>query len=218
MILIIFILFIFVISIKNLVILMRYLNKLEKEYLILFNKCNDLKDLSKIKNEIYEYNKCELTRTYQQLKLYENDELERRNITINNINYKKNNLFIGKRILIGTVIDDHLIYLRKILQKMGIIVDVVSTSRDVYQKISYSSKIKYDLIFIDEIFKEENELKNIKKLQNKFAFHTPIILLTLSKLNSQKKISYFCAKYNVDGIIEKNFDESFLITLLKKFL
>ena len=173
MILIIFILFIFVISIKNLVILMRYLNKLEKEYLILFNKCNDLKDLSKIKNEIYEYNKCELTRTYQQLKLYENDELERRNITINNINYKKNNLFIGKRILIGTVIDDHLIYLRKILQKMGIIVDVVSTSRDVYQKISYSSKIKYDLIFIDEIFKEENELKNIKNYKINLLFILP---------------------------------------------
>ena len=174
---------IFVCCIMFVITIIQYVSIMQKNTLL---KKKDFK-IKNIEEKINSINKLETfwkkeaTILQDQIKEMEDKETEEFKIKPMKVwdqERKYNNIFQGKKAIIGNYDTFSREQTRKMLRYFGLSVDVVTTGTDLYNKIV--NGYKYDIIFTNRIYQNgfdgEELLHKLKKLDN---FNTPIVVHTV---------------------------------------
>lgn len=175
---------------------------------IIFKLCKSNKELNillDLKNKEFDNAKKELNelhdeidRNVEQIKVYEKEIQEMQYFQIHNNTLKKENIYIGKKALVGDYNENTSYDMIKFLQSLGFNVDIVRTGNDIVQKIK--NGYHYDIIFTNNIHKDgfngENVLEELHKI---VGFNTPVVIHTIS----QNKRSYFINECGFDEYLAK---------------
>lgn len=164
-------------------------------------------------SEELRFNKREVDRLKEQIKVYEKDEKEKPDIIINNKKIKKSSIYKGYKVLVGDYIEISSENTMKMLQSYGITVDIVRTGEDIVDRIKHG--YKYDIIFTNNIYNKgydgRTTLDNLKEIK---GFDTPVVIHTINQ-NERNK---FVDRYGFDEYIAKPLDQDKLKPVLDKFL
>jgi len=132
-------------------------------------------------------------------------------INTKNINIFNNNLYIGKKVLIGDYDEETSKHTKQALEKFGIIVSLVSSGTDILKKIT--DKYHYDLIITNNVFKNGCDgLSTMLKLKQLNNFTTPVIICT-----SSTDKEFFINNCKFDDYLQKPVSEKDINRILQKF-
>lgn len=147
-----------------------------------------------------------------QLDIYEEDKKEVKEIVLGTKKIKKNNIYDGKRAILGNYSKDSSDYSRKVLESFGLIVDVVRTGHDIIDRVSHN--FHYDIIFTNSLYKNNEKGKDIlKKLKEREGFKTPVVIHTID----QNKRDYYINVCKFDKYLEKPLKRKDVEKILSKF-
>ncbi len=170
------------------------------------------KQLDFLKDEL-NYTKNEIKRNKKQIALLENRELKTKTVTINSKKRLKNNIYKGKRALVGDYQIDMLNHTVNVLKSFGILVDVVSSGNDIVEKIKHGYKC--DIIFTNNYYEFGfSGLKTLRELKKLPGFNIPVVIHTVS---SQKR-AYFIDYCGFDEYVLKPLNQDKIKPILDKFL
>lgn len=166
----------------------------------------------KLKEEMVFY-KNEIERYKEQIKVYEKNEEDYNYVTIYNKKIKKNNLFKGKRALVGDYIDSSSDTTIKILQSFGMKVDIVRSGKDIIDKIKHGYEC--DIIFTNNVYKNgesgPSTLYQLKEIKN---FDIPVVIHTIS----DNEREHFINDCGFDEYIVKPLNQEKVKPVLDKLL
>lgn len=184
-----------------------------KENESLKKKIEELKRIANIKDELFQHCRNELLRVDEQIKIFEQNELERDDVIIYGEKQKKTNIYKGKRALVGDYNADSSEHTRKILLKLGMNVDVVRTGDDLFEKVCIYPNHQYDVIFTNyEYQKGDSGLATLRKLQSRINYNVPVILLSIEKKDKE----YYCNACGFYDFLQKPLKEEELLKVLNK--
>lgn len=188
--------------------------------LILLHKIHIIKDAydtldkkhSKTKEKLKFYEN-EIERCKEQIRVYEKNEENNDYVIINCKKVKKNNLFKGKRALVGDYIESSSDITIKLLQSFGMIVDIVRSGEDIVDKIKHGYEC--DIIFTNNVYRNGGSgLSTLSKLKEIEDFDIPVVIHTIS--DNERK--YFIDDCGFDEYIVKPLNQKKLKPILDKLL
>lgn len=188
--------------------------------LILLHKIHIIKDaydtldknhsITKEKLKFYEN---EIERYKEQIRVYERNEENNDYVIINCKKVKKNNLFKGKRALVGDYIESSSDITIKLLQSFGMIVDIVRSGEDIVDKIKHGYEC--DIIFTNNVYRNGGSgPSTLSKLKEIKDFDIPVVIHTIS--DNERK--YFIDDCGFDEYIVKPLNQKKLKPILDKLL
>lgn len=170
------------------------------------------KNYSSLK-ETTKFYENEIERYQEQIRVYEKKEESNTYVIINNKKIKKNNLFKGKRALVGDYIECSSDNTIKVLQSFGMIVDVVRSGEDIIDKIKHGYEC--DIIFTNNIYKHGGSgPSTLYKLKEIKDFDIPVVIHTIS--DNERK--YFIDDCGFDEYIVKPLNQEKVKPILDKLL
>lgn len=180
------------------------LNSLHTDYDTLKDNCHNFK-------KTIEYQEHKLCCAEKQINIYEKLENEKQKIICK---YTKEKLpFEGKRALVGDYYEPSYMITVKVLQSLGLIVDIVHSGKDIVDKIK--NGYKCDIIFTNNVYEgEDSGERTLRSLKEIEGFNIPVIIHTVSR----DKKKYFVNNCGFDDYIEKPLDKEKLKPILSKFL
>ena len=198
--------FITIIAIPIVLILLHKIHIIKNAY--------DTLDKSYLKlQEKMQYYENEIERYREQIKFYERNEEDHNYVMIYNKKIKKNNLFKGKRALVGDYIESSSDITIKVLQSFGIKVDIVRSGKDIIDKIAHGYKC--DIIFTNNVYKNggsgESTLYKLKEIKD---FDTPVVIHTIS----DNEREHFIDDCGFDEYIVKPLNQEKVKPILEKLL
>lgn len=182
---------------------------------IIINKNDKYIKLSKKNTKLTNDNQFlerEIKRCNLQLGLYEEDKKEAKDIILGTKKIKRNNIYEGKRAILGDYSKDSSDYSRKVLESFGLIVDVVRTGCDIIDRVSHN--FQYDIIFTNSLYKNNEKGKDVlEKLKEREGFKTPVVIHTIN----QNKRDYYINVCKFDEYLEKPLKRKDVEKILSKF-
>ena len=143
----------------------------------------------------------------------EEDKKELKNITLYSKKIKKNNIYEGKKVILGDYSKTSSDYSRKVLESFGLNVDVVRTGYDIIDRISHN--FKYDIIITNSLYKNgEKGIDVLEKLKEINDFNIPIVIHTID----QNKRNYYIKEYKFDEYLEKPLKQAEVKKILSKLI
>lgn len=202
---------IFVCCIMTVLIIILYVSIMQKN-----TKIKSIEEKINSINKLERFWKKEATILQNQIKEMENTETEEFKIKPMKVwdqERKYNNIFQGKKAIIGNYDTFFREQTRKMLRYFGLSVDVVTTGIDLYDKIA--NGYKYDIIFTNRIYQNGfNGEELLHKLRNLDNFNTPVVVHTIST----GKREYFVNCVGFDEYLEKPIQFDALEKILNKLL
>ena len=154
----------------------------------------------------------ELERCKEQIKIYEKEEQYVPYIKVNGRKLEINPIYRGKRALVGDYSEDTSENTMRILKTFGLTVDIVRTSNDVIDRIKQG--YKYDIIFLNNHFKNSSGAGTLASLRSIEGFNTPVIIHTASENQREK----FINKEGFDDYLVKPLRQEETKIVLDRFL